>query len=125
MPALMPLRRCGGLFLFLKTTKAKLKVIYVNIETLSPSNMPRAEIPNFFETQLTAYAQTGYSKSNPARARINGKPIRIYDRSSGNFKSIGWKVPVLFFPLGWWRENGEETMPPIQTFSIILDETLI
>ena len=87
--------------------------------------MTRARVPFFFGNQLIAFAQTTYNKERPASATQNGKPIRIYDRSSGNFKAIGWSVPILFFPMGRFPDKDDNITPPIQTVALILDSEVL
>ena len=87
--------------------------------------MTRARVPFFFGNQLVAYAQTIYNKGAPASASQNGNPIRIYDRSSGNFKAIGWSVPILFFPMGRFPDINNDITPPIRTVALILDSEVL
>ena len=56
--------------------------------------MPRAKIP--YE-QLEKLARSKYRSPAFLQPRLDGNtPSRVYDRSTGNYAPIGWKVRVLF-----------------------------
>ena len=81
--------------------------------------MSRAKIPFFTSSQLVNGALIDHERiSSVSSAQLRGTPVRIYDRSSGNFKAIGWRIPILFFRFGRFSEVVEVDREAV---SIILD----
>ena len=82
--------------------------------------MSRAKIPFFTSDELLNGAMIDRELLNDvSSAQLRGTPVRIYDRSTGNFKAIGWKIPILFFEFG--RFQIDNIPPRRDVFSIILD----